>query len=140
MDAIKSFARNELGHEIGIVNGSGLGNSANHLTASLFMDVMKYACNDPQLKIDFLSSLPVYGEEGTLVDTPGFEDSTVFIRAKTGLLSDVAAMTGMMVADNGKSYLFTFVVNEYPEIAEYDRVYFRNRFVGDILNYLNGLR
>ncbi len=140
LDAIKSFAQNELGHEIGIVNGSGLGNSANHLTASLFMDVMKYACNDPQLKIDFLSSLPVYGEEGTLVDTPGFEDSTVIIRAKTGLLSDVAAMTGMMVADNGKSYLFTFVVNEYPEIAEYDRVYFRNRFVGDILKYLNGLK
>ncbi len=140
IELIKRFARDELGHEIDIVNGSGLGNSANHLTASLFMDVMKYACKDPQLKIDFLASLPVYGEEGTLVDTPGFEDGTCIIRAKTGLLSDVAAMTGMMVSDNGKTYLFTFVVNEYPEIAEYDRVFFRNRFVGDILKYLNGLK
>ncbi len=140
LELIKRFAREELGHEIDIVNGSGLGNNANHLTASLFIDIMKYACSDPQLKIDFLSSLPVYGEEGTLVDTPGFEDSISVIRAKTGMLSDVAAMTGMMVADNGKTYLFTFVVNDYPEKAEYDRVYFRNRFVGDILKYLNELK
>ncbi len=134
---IKRFANEELGHEIDIVNGSGLGNGENMLSASVFIDLMKYAYRDPHLRIDFLSSLPVYGEEGTLVDTPGFEDVSGIIRAKTGLLSDVAAMTGMMVAKNGKTYLFTFVVNNYPDKAPYDRVYFRNRFVGDLWEYVN---
>ncbi|MCD4651276.1 MAG: D-alanyl-D-alanine carboxypeptidase/D-alanyl-D-alanine-endopeptidase, partial [Candidatus Cloacimonetes bacterium] len=112
VEVLKEFARNKLGYEMDIINGSGLANDKNLLKPAAVMELLKYAYNDPFFRIDFYSSLPVYGEEGTILKMPGFDNPGV-ARAKSGLLSGVAALSGMVKGKDGKAFLFTFVVNRF---------------------------
>ncbi len=125
---IEAFCRDELGHEVELVNGSGLGNGFNQIPPEAMLALLRWAWSQPLLSIDFFGSLPVWGEEGTVHDTPEFEQAGV-IRAKTGALSNVAALSGIMQGASGELYLFTWVVNDFPLTGKLDRFTYRNRML-----------
>ena len=133
---LEEFCRTQLGHEVSLVNGSGLGNGFNKLTPSLLVNLLRWAWRDPMLVgVDLFAGLPVWGEEGTLGRTPDFEQPGV-IRAKTGALSNVAAISGMMRGASGEMYLFTWVVNNFPLRGKLDRFTYRNRMLKELWSEL----
>ncbi|MGI6394593.1 MAG: D-alanyl-D-alanine carboxypeptidase/D-alanyl-D-alanine endopeptidase [bacterium] len=114
VDLLKEYSKNHLGEEIDIVNGSGLGNDKNKLNARFYIKLLKKVYDDSYGSVDFFSSLPVMGEDGTLKTVAASKGSAGEIRAKTGSLTGVAALSGLMRAKSGKLYLFAFAVNNFP--------------------------
>ncbi len=94
-----------------IVNGSGMG-SGNRCTPSSVIEVLGSALKQPRWSSEFISALPVAGEDGTL--SRRFKDSPLkgVMRAKTGTLNDhgVSNLAGYIFKDS-KTYLFVFFVN-----------------------------
>jgi len=125
---LERFCREELGEETALVNGSGLGNGYNAVTPTLMMKLLRWAWANPMMGIDLFASLPVWGEDGTLAKPPEFRQPGV-IRAKTGSLSNVSALSGLMRGSSGSMYLFTWVVNRYPARAPFTRAVFRDRMM-----------
>jgi D-alanyl-D-alanine carboxypeptidase/D-alanyl-D-alanine-endopeptidase (penicillin-binding protein 4) len=75
-----------------IKNGSGMGNS-NKLSASQFVDLLKYIYNNKTYYPEILYSLPIAGVDGTLKSR--FKKSKLkgVLRAKTGTLNDYGVST-----------------------------------------------
>jgi len=114
VEILKDFAKNELGETIDIVNGSGLGNDKNYLTGTFYIKLLKSVFSDYYGSIDFFSSLPVMGEDGTLKRAGTNSENSGLVRGKTGSLTGVAALSGVMKAKSGKLYLFAFAINGFP--------------------------
>ena len=93
--------------DIKIVDGSGV--SKNNLMTSDFMTgflVKLAATND---FAEYKTSLPT-SNEGTLANRMlYFKDN---LRAKTGTLSDISAITGYLTAKSGKTYAFNIMIND----------------------------
>lgn len=94
-----------------IVNGSGLfdGNEVapTHLTQLLLR--MK---SQPQVYPEFLSQLAVGGRDGTLSRRLTDLPTSVVVRAKTGTLNDVIALSGYVLGKTpGEGYAFSFLAN-----------------------------
>ncbi len=93
--------------DIKIVDGSGV--SKNNLMTSDFMTgfmVKLAATND---FAEYKTSLPT-SNEGTLANRMlYFKDN---LRAKTGTLADISAITGYLTAKSGKTYAFNIMIND----------------------------
>ena len=131
VEILKEYAQNKLGETIDIVNGSGLGNGQNQLTAEFFIKLLKNVYSDYYSSIDFFASLPVLGEDGTLKKAQTGE-STGFVRAKTGSLTGVASLSGIMKAKSGKLYFFSFSVNNFPAKKFQPMWDFRDKVINEI--------
>lgn len=129
---LKEYAKTYLDEEVDIVNGSGLGNDKNRLSAKFYIKLLKKIHGDYYGSIDLFSSLPVMGEDGTLKKASSGCDSTGLIRAKTGSLTGVAALSGLMKAKSGRLYLFAFAVNNYPSRTFKPMWDFRDRIMAEI--------
>lgn len=130
---IKNYAKANLGEEPDIINGSGIGNGFNFVTPELFIKLLKHVYADKFFSIDFFSTLPVAGEEGTMKKIK--TDFNGSVRAKTGSLSGIASLCGIMKAKSGKLYLFAFVVNNHPG-AYRDTVNYRDKVIEQVWNRL----
>lgn len=82
-------------NEINIVDGSGL-SPLNRVTTHSEVQVLAYTQKQPWFPI-FLNSLPVYNG----------------IKMKSGTIKDVKGFTGYHTSREGKTYLFSFLVNNY---------------------------
>jgi D-alanyl-D-alanine carboxypeptidase/D-alanyl-D-alanine-endopeptidase (penicillin-binding protein 4) len=95
-----------------IVDGSGL-SDANRVTCTFLDRLLRAAGPDGPLA----QGLPVAGKTGTLADrfagTPGVGQ----VRAKTGTLAGVAALSGWADTLKGAHLVFAFVANEGDEEA-----------------------
>ncbi|MCK5807392.1 D-alanyl-D-alanine carboxypeptidase/D-alanyl-D-alanine-endopeptidase [bacterium] len=110
--AIKELIKKEYSFEANIRNGSGLGNGEyNYITPLQIMTLLQRNWHDRWGAIDFFSTLPVYGETGTLHRVP-HTASIGNIRAKTGTLSGISAAAGIFRGKNGKIYLFTIILSD----------------------------
>ena len=132
VDILEEYAKAYLDEEIDIVNGSGLGNDKNRLSAKFYIKLLKKVYGDYYGSIDLFSSLPVMGEDGTLKKASSGSDSTGLIRAKTGSLTGVAALSGLMKAKSGKLYLFAFAVNNFPSKQFKPMWAFRDRIISEL--------
>ncbi len=98
------------------VDGSGL-SATNKLPAKLLTDVLTAAAkptlDDPRTaKLrPLLTSLPVAGGSGTLADrySGNAADGKGWVRAKTGTLTGVNALAGMVVDVDGRVLVFAFM-------------------------------
>ena len=92
---------------IKIVDGSGV--SKNNLMSADFMtDFLVALSQAPGFDI-YKNVMPTSGE-GTLADRMlYFKDN---IRAKTGTLSDISAITGYLTSKSGKTYAFDIMIND----------------------------
>jgi len=114
VELLKEYALNQLGETVDIVNGSGLGNAYNKLSARFFVKLLKNMYKNGYDSIDFFSTMPVMGEDGTLKKASKDDGCVGFIRGKTGSLTGVAALSGIMKTKSGKVFLYSFTVNNFP--------------------------
>ncbi len=93
-----------------MINGSGLfdGNqvSPHHITQTLVA-----AYRDPAIRAEYVSQLAVGGADGTLQSRLKNLPRPRMVRAKTGTLEDVIALSGYVLGEPDKSVAFSFLAN-----------------------------
>jgi D-alanyl-D-alanine carboxypeptidase/D-alanyl-D-alanine-endopeptidase (penicillin-binding protein 4) len=110
-----AFAR-RLGSRARLVDGSGLsrGDRASPYRVVRLLTAMLRRDEADVL----LSSLPIAGRDGTLVDRMRSGPARLHCHAKTGTLSDVSALSGFCDARSGDTYAFSILMNGiYPGTA-----------------------
>ncbi|MDN6246244.1 MAG: D-alanyl-D-alanine carboxypeptidase/D-alanyl-D-alanine-endopeptidase [Corynebacterium casei] len=95
---------------ITIHDNSGLSED-NRITADLLTHIVADAATEDTLR-EILGYLPVAGGEGTLADRYADLSGRGFVRAKTGTLTGVSALSGTALGNSGNVYAFTFLVND----------------------------
>ena len=101
-----------------ILDGSGLSRS-NLASAKSLVSALDYANSSKGAAWSNLSGLPVAGISGTLVDRyEAGEPGRGTVRAKTGTLSKVVALSGTLVDASGDLLIFTFIANDVPSSAK----------------------
>ena len=94
-----------------MTNGSGLFD-ANRVTASSVVRVLRHAYLSPRVGADFVAELAVGGVDGTLHARFRDRADDRTVRAKTGTLDDVVALSGYVLAPPGKSPVaFSFITD-----------------------------
>lgn len=95
-----------------IADGSGFSRS-NRLTCRAIAAVMRRALSGFETSYEFGASLSVSGTDGTLEDRMGYAGLEKSVRAKTGLLDGVTAISGVMSTARGERVLFSIIVNGF---------------------------
>lgn len=97
-----------------ILDGSGLSRS-NQASAKSLVSALSYANSTDSAAWTNLSGLPVAGISGTLVDRYDLgKPGRGTVRAKTGTLAKVVALSGTLVDASGDLLIFTFIANDVP--------------------------
>jgi serine-type D-Ala-D-Ala carboxypeptidase/endopeptidase (penicillin-binding protein 4) len=95
-------------------NGSGLFD-ANRASAATLSGVLAAAYRDPAIGPEFVAQLAIGGVDGTLRSRFRAHKKTRKIRAKTGTLARVVALSGYVLRSGGKPPLaFAFIVTGPP--------------------------
>jgi D-alanyl-D-alanine carboxypeptidase/D-alanyl-D-alanine-endopeptidase (penicillin-binding protein 4) len=93
-----------------MINGSGLfeGNQVapRHLTETLLA-----VYRDPAIRAEYVAHLAVAGADGTMASRLEDLPRPRMVRAKTGTLSDVVALSGYVLGEPGRSVAFSFLAN-----------------------------
>jgi D-alanyl-D-alanine carboxypeptidase/D-alanyl-D-alanine-endopeptidase (penicillin-binding protein 4) len=103
---------------ITLADGSGL-SRANQLTATLLSDLLAAAASSPPSDLaGVLTGLAVAGWSGTLADRyrddGAAEPGAGVVRAKTGTLSGVHTLAGLVVTADGRLLVFALLANDAP--------------------------
>ena len=97
-----------------IRNGSGLFD-ANRVSAGTLTGVLRHAYQSPSLKVDYLAQLSIGGVDGTLRSRFRTHANERNVRAKTGTLARVIALSGILLAPPGHSPIaFSVIVDGVP--------------------------
>ncbi len=94
-----------------LADGSGL-SRLNRLTPWVLVTVLEGIHRDFRLRPEFLASLAVIGVDGTVRKRLRRSKAARRIRAKTGLLFGVHALSGYAAAKNGETLAFSIIVNK----------------------------
>jgi D-alanyl-D-alanine carboxypeptidase/D-alanyl-D-alanine-endopeptidase (penicillin-binding protein 4) len=105
--------------EVKFDEGSGLSDN-NMATANSFVALLQFMWQHPASK-DFIDSLPIAAQDGTLRrrfhDTPAAGN----IRAKTGTLRWVNSLSGYVTSAAGEHLAFSLLLNRYDPPPGYDK-------------------
>ncbi len=94
-----------------MTNGSGLFD-ANRVSAWTLATVLRHAYTSPRIGADFVAELAVGGVDGTLRSRFRDQSAERIVRAKTGTLDQVVALSGYVLAPPGKSPVaFSFIAD-----------------------------
>jgi D-alanyl-D-alanine carboxypeptidase/D-alanyl-D-alanine-endopeptidase (penicillin-binding protein 4) len=93
-----------------LVDGSGLSHE-NRVSPRLLVAALRAAHDDFEIGAEFEAALPIAGADGTLERRA--EAARGRVRAKTGLLTRVTALTGHARLGSGERVLFSILVNGY---------------------------
>ncbi|MEY4577779.1 MAG: hypothetical protein RL701_2482 [Pseudomonadota bacterium] len=107
---------------ITLVNGSGLF-QGNLVTTDLLSQLLLMLYRNPSLRTEFVAHLAVGGVDGTLAKRFRSLPVTRIVRAKTGTLDDVIALSGFILGPNpDKSYVFSYlatgITGKQPQARE----------------------
>lgn len=94
-------------------NGSGL-NDANRFSATQTNKLLAYMAKNFPLMPEYLSALGIAGKDGTLKYRFEGSDAVGRLRAKTGTLENVSALSGYVQAVGGERFVFSVMVNDFP--------------------------
>jgi len=94
-------------------NGSGL-NDINRLTPIQVTKVLGAMYKHFEVRAEFVSSLAVAGVSGTITRRFSEGPAQARLRAKTGSLSGVSALSGYVVTKDNKVLVFSVMMNDYP--------------------------
>ncbi|TNE68184.1 D-alanyl-D-alanine carboxypeptidase/D-alanyl-D-alanine-endopeptidase [bacterium] len=102
-------------------DGSGL-TRYNYFSPKQFVTILEYMYRSPYSK-EWLSTFPIAGVDGTLKsrmkNTSAFEN----VRAKTGTISNVRALSGYVTTKSGEEFVFSFLVNAHLQSSrDTDRI------------------
>lgn len=94
-----------------MINGSGLF-QGNLVTTDLFSQLLVAMYRDPAYRPEFVAQLSVGGADGTLARRFSRLARPRVVRAKTGTLNDVIALSGYVLgATPGRAYAFSYLAN-----------------------------
>jgi D-alanyl-D-alanine carboxypeptidase/D-alanyl-D-alanine-endopeptidase (penicillin-binding protein 4) len=116
VEAVEGFLERDVGIPRGtyvMKNGSGL-NDANRFSAAQLDKILRHMFERFPLAPEYLSSLPIAGKDGTLKYRFEGSDAVARLRAKTGTLENVSALSGYVMAAGGEKFIFSAMVNDYP--------------------------
>lgn len=94
--------------DVVIDDGSGLSHR-NRVTPRLMTHVLRYMAGHARAR-EFMENLPVAGEDGTLKRR--MSDVAGRVRAKTGYINNVHALSGYAMGKSGRLYCFSVLTNE----------------------------
>ncbi len=115
VEVVEAFLEREVGIARGtyvMKNGSGL-NDANRFSAAQLDRILYHMYTRFPLAPEFLSSLGIAGKDGTLKYRFEGSDAVGRLRAKTGTLENVSALSGYVQAAGGEKFIFAMMVNDY---------------------------
>ena len=121
-DLLRERIEPELAAAVAVADGSGMSRD-NRVTPRAIAAWLRSLRNDPRLSDTFIASLPRAGADGTLdkrfrSGTPGNE-----VRAKTGYLNGVSALSGYVICDaTGRTLIFSVISNDKPSNVSLRRV------------------
>ena len=117
-------------------NGSGLF-SANELSASQFCTVLRNTYLDSSVRPEFLSQLATGGADGTIQSRYHHPAAKRYVRAKTGTLDAVSALSGYVMDKTGtRPIAFSILVNNASGYVAAARKY-QEGLVTAIAKFLN---
>ncbi|MEM1418971.1 MAG: D-alanyl-D-alanine carboxypeptidase/D-alanyl-D-alanine-endopeptidase, partial [Myxococcota bacterium] len=94
-----------------LVNGSGLF-EGNRIAARHLVALLRHVYQQPAVRSEYLAHLAVGGSEGTLRRRLRDLPAPRIVRAKTGTLNDVIALSGYVLGpEAGSGYAFSVLVN-----------------------------
>jgi D-alanyl-D-alanine carboxypeptidase/D-alanyl-D-alanine-endopeptidase (penicillin-binding protein 4) len=116
IDAIEDFLERDVGIPRGtfvMKNGSGL-NDSNRFSASQTTQLLTHMFQRFPVAHEYVSALAIAAKDGTLKYR--FEGSEAMgrLRAKTGTLENVSALSGYVQAVGGERFVFSVMVNDFP--------------------------
>jgi D-alanyl-D-alanine carboxypeptidase/D-alanyl-D-alanine-endopeptidase (penicillin-binding protein 4) len=96
-------------------DGSGL-SYENRVSPRLLVATLRAGARDFRIAPEFQAALPLAGADGTLSDRA--EGALGRVRAKTGLLTRVTALSGYALAQDGERLTFSILVNGFRGSAQ----------------------
>lgn len=115
IDVVEEFLEKEVGLARGsyvMKNGSGL-NDANRFSAAQTNRLLTTMMARFPLMPEYLSALCIAGKDGTLRHRFEGSDAEGRLRAKTGTLETVSALSGYVQAVGGERFVFSIMVNDF---------------------------
>lgn len=103
-----------LGYSTGhynMVDGSGLSRQ-NRVSPDQIVAVLEDAYNDLGIFPEFISALGVMGIDGSVVDRMNGNRNAQKVRAKTGTLNHVSALSGYFQSMDGERFAFSMLLND----------------------------
>ncbi|NDD05190.1 MAG: hypothetical protein EB078_09815 [Proteobacteria bacterium] len=99
-----------------IVDGSGLTRST-QVTPKMIYQVLLSAHQDFGMYPEFISSLGIAGEDGTLRNRIPGSDNQAPLRGKTGTLDGVSSLAGYVPSKDGELLAFAILLND-PKLQQ----------------------
>ncbi len=116
IDVVEDFLEREVGIARGsyvMKNGSGL-NDANRFSAAQVTKLLGHMMERFQVMPEYISSVGIAGKDGTLKFRFEGSDAVGRLRAKTGTLETVSALSGVVQSVGGERFAFSIMVNDFP--------------------------
>ncbi|MCU0700429.1 MAG: D-alanyl-D-alanine carboxypeptidase/D-alanyl-D-alanine-endopeptidase [Myxococcaceae bacterium] len=116
VEAVEDFLARDVGVPRGtyvMKNGSGL-NDSNRFSASQTNQLLVHMVNRFPIAPEYLSALAIAAKDGTLKYRFEGSDAVGRLRAKTGTLENVSALSGYVQAVGGERFVFSIMVNDFP--------------------------
>jgi D-alanyl-D-alanine carboxypeptidase/D-alanyl-D-alanine-endopeptidase (penicillin-binding protein 4) len=114
--AVKGFLQKQTGINMQravLIDGSGL--STHDLVTPLqTISLLKYIHSHFPLAYEYISALPIAGQDGTLWRRFRKPNQRGFLRAKTGTLTGVISLSGYLYSANGHTLAFAIYINRRP--------------------------
>jgi D-alanyl-D-alanine carboxypeptidase/D-alanyl-D-alanine-endopeptidase (penicillin-binding protein 4) len=97
-------------------DGSGL-SRYDFVTAETLVAILSHVWADDRLRAPFEASLPVLGRDGTLSNRLKGTSAEGMVRAKTGSMSQVRALSGYVTSADGEPLVFAILANNFDTPA-----------------------
>ncbi|NTX06071.1 D-alanyl-D-alanine carboxypeptidase/D-alanyl-D-alanine-endopeptidase [Myxococcus sp. CA051A] len=115
VEVVEQFLERDVGISRGtyvMKNGSGL-NDANRFSAAQLNKLLRHMSIRFPFAPEYLSSVPIAGKDGTLKYRFEGSDAVGKLRAKTGTLEGVSALSGYVTSAGGERFSFSMMVNDF---------------------------
>lgn len=115
-DVVKNFLQKQTGINMQravLIDGSGL-SSHDLVTPLQTISLLKYIHSHFPLAYEYISALPIAGQDGTLWRRFRKPTQRGFLRAKTGTLTGVISLSGYLSTMNGHTLAFAIYINRRP--------------------------
>ena len=115
IDVVEEFLQQDVGIARGgyvMKNGSGL-NDTNRFSAAQVNKLLTYMYKRFEAMPEYISSVGIAGKDGTLKYRFEGSDAVGRLRAKTGTLETVSALSGYVESVGGERFVFSIMVNDF---------------------------
>lgn len=104
---------------LAIYDGAGY-STRNRISANQLVGALRWSLTDPEMR-DFIEWLPIGSMEGTVADRFGGSPAAGLLRAKTGSLTGVTSLAGIVQTADGRVLAFAVLADGMPAGQERPR-------------------